>query len=147
MKIEKNFKYIFNSSWTEDVLLRRFRLQVLKNPKLYNNNNFIKAQPIKIVYSFHELINYIQLFNFEKNNYPLYYTIALCLKIAYDNNKNLDTPQAIIFETNWTICSESDKFKYEHELPFDDNIYWSYTTDYLKKHEWLWTNKEQQIKI
>lgn len=142
-----NFKYIFDSSWTEDVLLRRFRLQVLKNPKLYNNNNFIKAQPIKTVNSFHELINYIQLFNFEKDNYPLYYTIALCLKIAYDNHKNLHVAQAIIFEANWTICSESNEFKYEHELPFDDNVYWSCTTDYLKKHEWLWTNKEQQTKI
>lgn len=147
MKKEMNFKYIFDSSWTEDILLKRFRQQVLKNPKLYNNNDFVKAQPIKMVSSFHELVNYIQLFNFEEKNYPLYYTIALCLKIVYDNHKDLNPAKAIIFEAYWTICSESDIFKYENELPFDNNLYWDYTIDHLKKHDWLWTNKEQQIKI
>src|SRR5690606_38033223 len=135
----------FDSSWTEDILLKRFRQQVLKNPKLYNNNNFVKAQPIKMVSSFYELVNYIQLFNFEKDNYPLYYTIALCLKIAYDNHKHLNPVKAIIFEAYWATNSENDNYKYE--LPFDDTIYWDCEIDYLKKHDWLWTHKEQHKKI
>lgn len=142
MQKEVNFQYIFDSSWSEDLLLQRFRLQVLKNPKLFSNNSFVRAKPVKTVKSFNELVNYIQLFNFEKDNYPLYYTIALCLKVPYEENKSLKEPKAIIFQAFWTICPNSCDYKYENELPFNDNMYWDYKIDHLKKHDWLWTPKE-----
>lgn len=115
----KKFIFKFYTKWNEAELLLHFRKEVLKNPKLYSNNNFGKLKPIKLVKSFSELNNYIQGFNFKDIEYPLYFVIAIGLKQCYERTQKLD--EVILFTISWQI-NDSDPYKFLHELPAHNKL-------------------------
>lgn len=139
-KQTREFTLIFLTKWTEEELLLNFRKEILKNPKLYSNNTFNKLKPIKLMKTFSELNNYIQLFNFKDIEFPLYYGLAIALKHCYEKNQTKD--EAILFKTTWEIGGiPIDEYKFSHELPYNNKLFLSFKILPKEQYTNLWKNK------